>query len=94
MSNERQWANRKELGSGSLNNYDPLQGYTVYQFVLVVGGEYIDKYIQAPDMYEAKDILMDQILDDPDIDISEIKIHYEAIPSNDILRKLTGRKRD
>lgn len=93
MSNERKWANWKELGGSSLKNYDPIRNLTIYQFVVEYDGTWFDKYIQAGSLDEAKDIYLDQAEED-DIDLDKLRIHSVVVPSNDILSRLTRQIKD
>jgi hypothetical protein len=90
MSDERQWADWKELGRGSLRNFDRDQQLTIYQFIISMDSHYYDKYIQAHDLDEAKDIVVDQIIEEG-VDLATVTFYLITIPSNDILHNLTMR---
>lgn len=93
MSNERKWANWKDLGGSSLRNWDQHRSLTIYQFVVQYDGQWMDKYIQATTLEEAKDIYLDQAEDD-DLDLTKLNIYSIVVPSNDILNKLTSQIKD
>lgn len=93
MSNERKWANWKELGGSTLRNYDIHKGLTMYQFVVKYDGQWFDKYIQAPSLDEAKDIYLDQAEED-DLDLTKLSIYSIVVPANDILDRLTRQTKD
>lgn len=93
MSDERQWANRKELGRSALTNYDPLRKLTMYQFVASYDGDFFDKYVQAITLEEAKEIFLDLAIED-ELDLTKLDIYSLSVPANDILNRLTIKTRD
>lgn len=93
MSNERKWANWKELGGSTLRNWDHHRNLTIYQFIVQYDGLWIDKYIQATTIEEAKDIYLDMAEED-DLDLTKLNIHSITVPSNDILARLTMQTKD
>src|SRR5262245_41370248 len=95
MSDERKWASRAQLGRGSLTNYDEVRELTVYAFVTFVaespvGLKYADHYIQAPDLEEAKSIMLDKTIESEE-EPSVLEFYDIYIPSNDVLNQITIR---
>lgn len=93
MSYERQWADRTQLGRGSLNNYDDVRDLTVYQFIVNVEGEFYDKYIQAPELDEAKSIMLDHMIEE-DVDLATVTFYLITVPTNDVLSSMTKRMKN
>jgi hypothetical protein len=93
MSNERKWANRKELGNSALVNYDSLRNLTMFQFVASYDGDFFDKYVQAKTIDEAKEIFLDLAIED-ELDLTKLDIYSLSVPANDVLKRLTLKTRD
>jgi hypothetical protein len=93
MSNERKWASWKELGRGTLTNWDRERDLTIYQFVIAYEDSTYDKYIQAPTLDEAKTIILEQMVEE-EVDLDLVSFLHVGIPCNDILSRITRRTKD
>lgn len=93
MSDERKWASWQELGRSTLGNWDPYRELTIYQFVVKYDDDVFDKYIQAPTLDEAKNILLDQMIEE-EIDLSLVSFPHVGVPCNDVLNRLTRKIKD
>lgn len=93
MSDERKWASWQELGRSTLSNWDSFRELTIFQFVVKYDDDVFDKYIQAPTLDEAKNILLDQMIEE-EIDLDLVSFLHAGVPSNDILSKLTRKIKD